>query len=88
MEKAGLGGTSWRLVQFQGNRLTGSYEVKGDRLTFRETASTMMACIEGMDIEKAFVDALPQVKTWRIEGRELEFFDDAGKMLARFETRR
>ena len=69
------------------NRLTGSYELNGDRLTFGQMAGTMMACLEGMDTEKAFLDALRQVNKWKIAGQHLELFDAAGKLVARFEAR-
>jgi putative lipoprotein len=69
------------------NRLTGSYELKGDQLKFNQMAGTMMACIEGMDTEKAFLDALTQTKTWKISGQQLELFDAGGKLLATFDVR-
>ena len=69
------------------NRLTGSYELNGDHLKFSQMASTMMACLEGMDTEKAFLQALEQVNTWKIEGQQLELFDAAGNLVARFEAR-
>lgn len=69
------------------NGLTGSYEVKGDELTFRQMASTMMACAEGMDTEKAFLKALEDAKTWKIRKRKLEFFDAGGNAVAIFEAR-
>jgi heat shock protein HslJ len=69
------------------NRLTGSYELNGDNLTFGQMAGTMMACLEGMDTEKAFLKALGQVKKWKIAGQHLELFDAAGKLVARFEAR-
>jgi copper homeostasis protein (lipoprotein) len=69
------------------NRLMGSYELNGDRLTFGQMAGTMMACPEGMDTEKAFLEALRQVNTWKIAGQHLELFDAAGKLVARFEAR-
>jgi heat shock protein HslJ len=68
------------------NRLSGSYELSGDRLTFGQMAGTMMACIDGMETEKAFPGALGQAKKWRIAGQRLELFDAAGKSVARFET--
>jgi len=68
------------------NRLSGSYEVSGDRLTFGQMAGTMMACIDGMETEKAFLGALGQAKKWRVTGQHLELFDAAGKTLARFEA--
>jgi copper homeostasis protein (lipoprotein) len=69
------------------NRLMGSYELTGDRLTFGQMAGTMMACPEGMDIERTFLQALGQVKQWKIAGQHLELFDAAGKLVARFEAR-
>ncbi|HTS58021.1 MAG TPA: META domain-containing protein [Terriglobales bacterium] len=69
------------------NRLTGSYELNEDHLKFSQMASTMMACLEGMDTEKAFLQALEQVNTWKIGGRQLELFDAAGNLVARFAAR-
>jgi heat shock protein HslJ len=68
------------------NRMTGSYELKGDRLSFGRVAGTMMACLEGMDTEKAFLDPLRQVNSWKITGQHLELFDAAGKPVARLEA--
>jgi len=69
------------------NRLMGSYELNGDHLKFSQMASTMMACPEGMETEKAFLQALGQVNTWKIAGKQLELFDAAGNLIARFEAR-
>jgi copper homeostasis protein (lipoprotein) len=69
------------------NRLTGSYELKGDHLTFSQLATTMMACVEGMDTEKALLKALTKAKTWKMAGDELELLNDAGNVMARFEAR-
>jgi putative lipoprotein len=69
------------------NRLTGSYEVKGDQLSFSQMAATMMACPEGMDTEKAFLDALNKVKAWKIEGGKLELLDGEGQVMGRFASR-
>jgi len=68
------------------NRLTGSYEINGDQLSLGEMASTMMACLKGMDTEQAFLKALSQVKTWKITGQHLELFDIDGKLVARLEA--
>jgi heat shock protein HslJ len=68
------------------NRLVGGYILNGDRLTFRQTAGTMMACVEGMDTEMAFLQALQQVKSWSITGQHLELFDTDGKRIATFEA--
>jgi heat shock protein HslJ len=66
------------------NRIMGSYELSGDHLTFSQMASTMMACIKGMDTEKTFLDALGRVKTWKIAGQQLLLSDAEGKVSARF----
>ena len=68
------------------NRLTGSYELDGDRLTFGAIASTRMACPQGMDTEQAFHEAMGRVSGWRIEGQHLELFDAADVRVARFEV--
>jgi heat shock protein HslJ len=70
------------------NRLLGGYELKGDQLIFGKMASTMMACAEGMETEKAFLKALEQVDKAKIVRQHLEMFDRAGNVVARFEARR
>ena len=69
------------------NRLAGSYTLKGSELTFGTLAGTMMACVEGMETEKAYLEALAQVRRWRIAGIHLELMDATGAVLARFEAR-
>ena len=68
------------------NRLTGSYELNADRLSFRGVASTKMACVDGMETEQAYLNALGRVYRWRISGQSLELFDFRGNGLARFEA--
>jgi copper homeostasis protein (lipoprotein) len=69
------------------NRFTGSYSLQGERLKFGSVASTKMACPQGMDIERAFLDALARTATWRIAGGRLDLLDAAGQSLAQFEPR-
>lgn len=69
------------------NRLIGSYELEGERLTFGQLASTRMACAEGMQLEAAFLAALEKVRSWNIVGRHLDLFDDAGDAVAGLEAR-
>lgn len=69
------------------NRLTGSYVTSEDTLTFSQMGGTMMACAEGMELERAFLDALGKVARFRIEGETLEVFDTSGASLALFESR-
>jgi copper homeostasis protein (lipoprotein) len=68
------------------NRLMGRYELKSDTLAFDQMAATKMACPQGMDLEKTFLEALGQVKTWKITGQHLDLFDAAGKPVARLEA--
>ena len=70
------------------NQLTGGYQVNSDRLRLSQTVGTMMACMKGMETEKAFLKALGQVAGWRITGQQLELLDSSGNVLARFEGRR
>jgi heat shock protein HslJ len=50
-------------------------------------ASATMACAEGADTERAFTTALERTRSWRLIGENLDFFDEAGDLLARFEAR-
>lgn len=68
------------------NRLAGSYELNGNQLRFSQMAGTLMACMEGMDTEKAFLDMLKRVSAWKIAGKQLELYDARGALLARFEA--
>jgi heat shock protein HslJ len=68
------------------NRLMGGYERDGDRITFSQVATTMMACPDAMDTEAAFTKALAQVAAWRVLGQQLELLDDAGKRVARLQA--
>ena len=76
-----------RLAAFNGcNRVTGSYRVTAQSIAFGELASTMMACVEGMEYEQPFAQALERARSWRITGEQLELRDEGGNILARFEA--
>jgi putative lipoprotein len=68
------------------NRLSGSYESEGDRLTFGRMAGTLMACPTGMETEKQFLEALGQTSRARIVQRHLELLDAAGNVVADLEA--
>jgi heat shock protein HslJ len=68
------------------NRLMGGYTLNGDQLKFSQMATTRMACVE-MDRETAFLKALEATESWRIDGNQLDLFDDDANLLARFEAR-
>ncbi len=49
------------------NRLTGSFELDGDKLRLRGMAGTMMACLAGMEQEQRFLQSLEKVERYRIK---------------------
>lgn len=68
------------------NRVTGSFELDGDRLRLGRMASTRMACPDGMQQEQQFLQSLQKVERYRISGSHLELLDTGGALLARFEA--
>lgn len=68
------------------NRMAGSYEEKGEQLTFGPIAATRMACADGMQVEDALGAALASIASFRIEGDRLELRDATGALLATFEA--
>ncbi len=68
------------------NRLSGSFELDGERLRFGRMASTRMSCPDNLDQQQRFRQALEQVERYRIRGGHLEFFDATGAVSARFEA--
>jgi putative lipoprotein len=68
------------------NRLTGRYDVNGDRISLGRVASTMMACVDGMETEQAFLKALGRANRWRVTGQRLQLFDATGTQVAVFEA--
>ena len=70
------------------NRLMGGYTLDGEQLAFSKAAGTMMACAQGvMELERSFLDTLPQVTSWRIDGQRLQLLDGQRTVLAVFEAR-
>ena len=47
----------------------------------------MMACPQGMEQERAFLDALSAVARWRVDGQRLDLLDERGGTIAQFESR-
>lgn len=66
------------------NRISGTYDLRGRAISFSAVASTRMACPGLMDLEARYVDALGQVRAWRIAARMLELLDGSGSAIARF----
>lgn len=69
------------------NRMGGSYELEGSRLTFGQMIGTMMACPQGMEQERAFHQALAKVKRWRLDGAVLELLDESGQPVVALERK-
>jgi putative lipoprotein len=68
------------------NRFSGGYALDGNTLTFGQLAMTMMACIEGMDVDNRLAAALSDTKTFTVEGRQLQLVDAGGTVVASFEV--
>ena len=66
------------------NRFVGSYESGRSGLTFGAIASTRMACPDAMTQERAFEQALQDVRRWRAADGELELLDDQDAVRLRF----
>jgi heat shock protein HslJ len=67
------------------NTFSGAYEINnGNRIAFTKMISTMMACVDGMETESAFLKALEHAKTWRIDRTQLDLLDADGNSLAAF----
>jgi len=77
-KRSGFGGCS---------QLVGNYTLDGDHLSFRQIAGTIMACLESMEMEKAFLQILPRVNSWKINGQRRDLLDTSGKRIAGFEAR-
>lgn len=70
--------------QAQCNRLMGQFTLAGDQIGFGQVASTRRACIPDDGSEERFMQALSQVKRYRIERNELLLFGDGSTPLLRF----
>ena len=46
------------------NRYNATYVLAGDSLRFEAAMSTKMACVEGMELENAWLGAMSHVTTW------------------------
>jgi putative lipoprotein len=67
------------------NNFSGTYSLEKSKLTIGPLAMTMMACIEGMDIERAFTTALSEMDRYEIHGNTMLFIKGDAITL-RFET--
>lgn len=76
-----------RVSGFSGcNRLMGGYTLEGERLSFGQLAGTRMACAQGGEQERAFLEMLGKAARWRVMGPWLELADANGQALAVFQA--
>lgn len=59
------------------NRFTGAYEFAEDALTFGPLASTRMACVDTMELERQFLAALASVNRVEVVEQELRLYNGA-----------
>jgi heat shock protein HslJ len=69
------------------NRMTGTYTLKGDVVTFGQRAGTQMACANTSDTERAFREAMMSATRLKRAGDRLELFDKSGKRVGLFAGR-
>jgi heat shock protein HslJ len=70
------------------NVFTGDYrlDASASRLSFGQIASTMMACVAGMEMEQAFHEALRHTDSYTLDGDRLALIRARMAPLARFEA--
>ncbi|MEJ2526173.1 MAG: YbaY family lipoprotein [Desulfuromonadales bacterium] len=68
------------------NSFTGSYAVNDNEIKFSQMASTMRACIQGMETEQEFLKALSSTRFFKIVGDDLTLFDQNDRLLLRFKA--
>lgn len=68
------------------NRLSGGYEIQGDRLELTQLTTTRMACPE-LETEHAFLNALEEVARWRLIDNQLVLLDESNATVLQFESR-
>lgn len=82
-----LTGEGDRVRGFSGcNRFAGSYALRDGQLEFAQLASTRMACVEGMEQEQHFLDALGRTKRFTIDGDGLAIYSGEEQLKLRFEA--
>ena len=68
------------------NRFMAGYQLEADRISFSQAASTMMACVDGEDVARRYMQALSATARWRVLGGQLELYDADGRLLARLQA--
>jgi putative lipoprotein len=64
----------------------GSYQQKGNDLSFGPMMSTKKACMAGMDTEASFMSVLAQVKYYSIHKESMSILNDKKQKIAEFKA--
>lgn len=69
------------------NQLVGGYTLAGESIVFTQAYATLLACPPPLDaLERRLSAALARTRRWLVKGNTLEFMDETGSLLARFEA--
>lgn len=63
------------------NRISGGFELDGERLVFGPVASTRRACVPDDGAEERFLKTLSEVRRWRIKSGALLLLGESGAPL-------
>ncbi|MDN6298216.1 MAG: META domain-containing protein, partial [Halomonas sp.] len=63
-----------------------NYTLDDQQIAFQQLATTMMACQDGAETERAFLTALNQAGSWEIDGETLTLSNDDAQPVAHFEA--
>jgi len=66
------------------NTFGGGYKQEKQQITFGPMVATMMSCMDGMEQEQQFLQALEKVKRFSIYSENLVFYDAENHVLLRF----
>jgi heat shock protein HslJ len=68
------------------NRMSGTYTLDGEKLTFGPMAGTRMACADVGEQAQTFNEALTKVASYTVHSDQLELRDASGLVIARFKS--
>jgi len=69
------------------NRMTGTYTIEKDKITFGAIAITKMLCMDTRDIEDKYLKAFSDVKLWKYEQDKLYFLNEKKQVIIIFEEK-
>ncbi|MCE2595740.1 META domain-containing protein [Motilimonas cestriensis] len=69
------------------NNFMGNYEVNGNQVSLTPLAGTRKMCVNGMEQEQAYLNAMADVASYGIAGETLTLHNASGEVVASFESR-